>query len=376
MSPAIPAGARIRVRPGDGSSCRVGDVVFYLGDDGYVVHRVVYLMRQTRGLDHLLTEGDARFAPDAPVPGRQVLGTVVAVEAEGQWVPLGSQAHGPWHRRVARALSLSLMILAMNVSLAGAQWLARILLTLESSARLARRRLIYLLRRARFEAARLIGLAGSLVDRIRHPDVRYVTIDVGLFNALFPEARRREVARLIGQCLAESDNVFYFRNVSWYNWSHRYLPRGIPALDDLYPPNVAVLDFLAHRIPNAEREVLLDFPCGIGVLLVYARDLGLVGIHGFDRWTYLGPVTARRFLERFGMNGRVLVERDDLASLPVTILTCIGFPLTMLMETSSVWAKPSVKYVLTDRSTRPASLPGFRRAIEYVGLLTVFERAS
>ena len=30
MAPAIPAGARIRVRPGEGPSCRVGDVVFWL----------------------------------------------------------------------------------------------------------------------------------------------------------------------------------------------------------------------------------------------------------------------------------------------------------------------------------------------------------
>jgi hypothetical protein len=46
----------------------------------------------------------------------------------------------------------------------------------------------------------------------------------------------------------------------------------------------------------------------------------------------------------------------------------------MLMEISSVWAQASVRYVLADRMTRPASLPGFRRATEYAGLLTVFER--
>jgi hypothetical protein len=374
MAPAIPAGARIRVRPGEGSACRIGDVVFYLSDGGYVVHRVVYRPGPPADGDYLLTEGDARFAPDPPVPCRQVLGTVVAVQGNGQWAPVGRPVPGPWHRRVVRAVTLPVMILATKVSLVGAQRLARALLAVEFRARLARRWLIRVGRRARFEAVLALGPARNLLDRARHPDVTYERIDVPAFNARFPKSRRLEVARAISECLAESDNAVYFRNVSWYNWSHRHLPRGIPSLEDLYPPNVAVLDFISRRITDSEREVLLDFPCGIGALLVYARDLGLARIHGFDSWTYLASATATRFLGRFGMDRSVLVGRDDLATLPVTILTCIGFPLAMLMETSSVWTKPSVRYVLTDRMSRPMVLPGFRRTTEYAGLLTVFER--
>lgn len=238
----------------------------------------------------------------------------------------------------------------------------------------ARRFARSVLSRARFETALALSPVRALLDRTRHPGVTYRKLDVARINALFPMARRTEVVAAIRASLAASDNLDYFRNLSWYNWCHRHLPRGIPALDDLYPPNVAVLDFLARRITNPEREVLLDFPCGIGALLVYERDLGLTRIHGFDNWKYLAPTTAQRFLQRFGVQGAVLLERDDLASLPVTILTCVGFPLTMLMETSSVWEKPSVRYVLADRMTRPASLAGFRRTTEYAGLLTVFER--
>jgi hypothetical protein len=148
MAPAIPAGARIRVRPGEVSSCRIGDVVFYLSDGGYVVHRVVYRPPPSSDGDYLLTEGDARFAPDPPVPCRQVLGTVVAVQGNGQWAPVGRPVHGPWHRRVVRVVTLPLMILATQVSLVGAQRLARALLALELRARLARRWLIRVGRRA------------------------------------------------------------------------------------------------------------------------------------------------------------------------------------------------------------------------------------
>jgi ribosomal protein L35AE/L33A len=389
MAPAIPVGARLRVRLESQRPCQVGDVVFYMADGGYTVHRVVHRAHGASGMDYLLTEGDARFAPDPPVPLRQVLGTVVAVEVDGRWQPVGVRAARPWHQRIARATTLRAMIAALWFGVEAASRLAAILLALESGVRVARRGLHRLWRgkgvrtfarralaRARFETALALSPLEYRVDRIRHPDVTYRKLDAARINALFPKGRRLEVIRAIRDSLEAADNQDYFRNMSWYNYRHRHLPRRIPTLDDLYPPNVAVLDFLAHSIAHPEQEVLLDFPCGIGVLLVYARDLGLTQLHGFDNWNYLAPSTAERFLRHFGMKGSVLVARSDLPSLPVTILTCVGFPLTMLVESSLVWAKPSVRYVLADRMGRPSSLPGFRRTTEYAGLLTVFERVS
>ena len=233
-----------------------------------------------------------------------------------------------------------------------------------------------ILARARFEAAVALTPLGSLLDRVRHPGVIYHTLDPARLEAILPRARRLAVATAIRDGVAASDNRDYFHNLSWYNQRHRYLPRGIAALDDLYPPNVAVIDFLAHHLTAPAEHVLLDFPCGIGSLLVYERDLGLTQVYGFDNWKYLSEATAARFLARFGIPDTALLTADALASLPVTILTCIGFPFAMLMESSSVWAKPSARYVLVDRSGRPDSLPGFRRAAEYAGLITVFERAA
>ncbi|MGH7789269.1 MAG: S24/S26 family peptidase [Candidatus Binatia bacterium] len=143
MAPAIPGGARLRVRIDGQRSCEVGDVVFYLADDGYTVHRVVRGPRRISGGDYLLAEGDARFAPDPPVPCRQVLGTVVAVQINGEWQPIGPQTPGPWHRRAVRAVTLPAMIITMWVSLGAAARLAALLLSLESRARLARRRLLH-----------------------------------------------------------------------------------------------------------------------------------------------------------------------------------------------------------------------------------------
>jgi hypothetical protein len=366
MSPAIPPGARLRVRLGGEVPCRVGDVVLYLADYGYTVHRVVSRPRQISGQAYLLTEGDARFAPDPPVPCDKVLGTVVAVEISGGWQPPDSPTAHPWHKFVTRAVTKTALIAIMPFNVSAAGRLATLLLTLESASRVA-------VRAAKREVRLAVIRLGFLLDRVRHPGVKYRKLDVARINALFPAARRREVERAINDSLGESDND-YFRNPTAYNLRTLHLPRGIPALNDLYPPNVAVLDFLAHRIVHPKQEVLLDFPCGIGALLVYARDLGLVRIHGYDNWNYLARSTAERFLQRFGIRGSVLVAQDDLASLPLTIFTCVGYPLTLLAKNSSVWTKPSVRYVLADRMDRPMSLPGFRRTTEYGGLLTVFER--
>lgn len=148
MSPAIPAGARIRVRPAQPANCQVGDVVFYLAEGGYTVHRVVHRRGRASDTDYLLAEGDARYAPDPPVPRSKVLGTVVAVQIDGEWKPLGPRPAGPWRRRVVRALTLPAMIATMWLSVAAAEWLADLLLVLEVRARGARRRFLHLLARA------------------------------------------------------------------------------------------------------------------------------------------------------------------------------------------------------------------------------------
>jgi hypothetical protein len=229
------------------------------------------------------------------------------------------------------------------------------------------------LARARFEARLALSGVSARLDRARHPGVTYRQLDAERFNALFPLARRRAVVDAVRDSLVAPDNLDYFHNMHWYNYRHRHLPRAIPSLPDLHPPNLAVLDFLA-ALDTKEEELVLDFPCGIGVLLVYLRDLGVRRVRGFDNWDYLAASTAERFLQRFDIPRSVLVARNELAALPVTILTCVGFPLTMLVKSSLVWAKPSVRYVLADRHGRPTALPGFRRTTEYAGLLTVFER--
>src|SRR5262249_34997648 len=67
MEPAIPSRARLRVQLLGPRPCQPGDIVFYLVDNGYMVHRVVYRARHGSAQDYLLTCGDNRLVPDPPV---------------------------------------------------------------------------------------------------------------------------------------------------------------------------------------------------------------------------------------------------------------------------------------------------------------------
>ena len=82
MEPAIPSGAEVRIRCGETGG--VGDIVACREGAGVLVHRVV--ARSAGGW--ILTRGDARWLPDAPLPGDEaVLGRVVEVKRGDAFAP-------------------------------------------------------------------------------------------------------------------------------------------------------------------------------------------------------------------------------------------------------------------------------------------------
>jgi hypothetical protein len=242
-----------------------------------------------------------------------------------------------------------------------------------------------ILRRARGTAELIQGKAQAEVnwlaravdlylDRVRHPEITFYQIDVRGFNARFPVARRRRVGICVSRVLNQADNLNYFRNLGRYGWRHRDLPRGVPVLQDLHPPNVAVLDYLSRYVAQPREQVLLDLACGLGILLLYERQLGFPRIHGYDNWHQLGRSTAEAFLNGFGLRGCLLEEVSQLATIDPTIVTCVGFPWDWLAESRDIVKLNSVNRVIVDRHYGPTRLPGFRRAAEYSGLVSVFER--
>ena len=105
MEPAIPSGAEVRIHCGE--SAAVGEVVVCREGAGVRVHRVV--ARTEEGW--ILTRGDARWLPDAPLRGDDaVLGRVVAVRQGETFAPLPAARPAPARRLVLWPLVAALRV--------------------------------------------------------------------------------------------------------------------------------------------------------------------------------------------------------------------------------------------------------------------------
>jgi hypothetical protein len=204
--------------------------------------------------------------------------------------------------------------------------------------------------------------------------VKHEAIDPAIFKSKFSLQFREAVADRATHCLRKGDNVGFFAHTGTYVNRHTALPTEIERLNDLFPPNIAALDFLTKNCCDPKKELILDYACGIGVMLVYLRNLGFVA-YGFDNWSQVAQITSEEFLSANGIAGCLLSEHE-LASHPFTILNCVGIPWDWLTNLSAVLEQPSLKYLLIDRHYRPQKISGFKRAVEYKDLLTVYSRDS
>lgn len=140
MEPAIPRGARLRLRLLCGQPCFTGDVIFYLAGDSYMVHRVLHRVRRFDE-EYLLTCGDDCMTPDPPVPLSQVLGTVVAVQKNRSWSPPGMVMIRRFSKRAIRRMTLAAVSGTLKFSVSAARRLAVVLCQLELVSREIARRI-------------------------------------------------------------------------------------------------------------------------------------------------------------------------------------------------------------------------------------------
>jgi len=135
MAPAIPKLSRLRVQLLGTRVPDVGDILYYLADDGFVVHRIVHHFRARSGERIYLTVGDNCLAPDQPVPEGRVLGTVIEIDTpSGRSSPGLLQLRSIFHR-VARAISIPTTIVASRFGLSAAARVAALFRRLEGVGR-------------------------------------------------------------------------------------------------------------------------------------------------------------------------------------------------------------------------------------------------
>jgi hypothetical protein len=120
MCPAIPKFSRLRVQL-LGTRCPgPGDVLYFLAEDGFMIHRVVRQLLAGSGERYYLTIGDNCLAPDPPVPEHRVLGVVIAVETTSGQRPPGRPRPGSVLHRIARGISVPATYVASRISVPAA----------------------------------------------------------------------------------------------------------------------------------------------------------------------------------------------------------------------------------------------------------------
>lgn len=124
--------ARLRVRLLSEQSCQPGDIVFYLSDAGFVVHRVAHLPCRGAAAGYLLTLGDNCLVPDPPVRKDRILGTVIAVQTASGWRPPGPQVGRSVYHRLVRAAAFGAVIVASRISVSAPGRIAMVLQRLVS----------------------------------------------------------------------------------------------------------------------------------------------------------------------------------------------------------------------------------------------------
>lgn len=102
MGAALPNGSIARIRLSDGSTCKLGDVVVFRLDEKLVAHRVIHIRAP-----FLVTRGDARVAPDPPIPFSRVLGRMIEPP---------SMVARSWRARVADVFAMGSTIALLRVS--------------------------------------------------------------------------------------------------------------------------------------------------------------------------------------------------------------------------------------------------------------------
>jgi hypothetical protein len=85
MAPLLRDGEAVLVRPVPPELIGRGDVVLFVADGGYLMHRVI---GSAAGGRLLMTKGDALPWADPPVEASALVGRVVARQAGGGWVAL------------------------------------------------------------------------------------------------------------------------------------------------------------------------------------------------------------------------------------------------------------------------------------------------
>lgn len=202
---------------------------------------------------------------------------------------------------------------------------------------------------------------------------RPLHVEIDELNRVIPHEHGVLVKAAIDRFLKPSDNTEYFGNLRAVYDRYQALPFHNETIE-LFPPNVAVLDFLLRTFANRD-AIVIDYGCGIGAALTYLARLGFDRVFGYDNFSQIDESTVRSFLNAFGLESR-LIDAEKLKTTPAEVIVLCGIPFDWF--DAERLNSLHVRFMLIDSAYLPPHrfISGFRRVAEYRGLLTVYERLN
>jgi len=200
---------------------------------------------------------------------------------------------------------------------------------------------------------------------------------IDLLSQLDADARA-EITKLnysiegaIAIILKNSDNLLFFLNLPTYLNKHRYLHYSIQQLLHIYPPNVAALDFLVKNFPTGNIAIL-DYACGIGTFIIFARYFGFSEVIGYDDNSQISEAVTSSFCKEFNL--KIFTNLDDISNRKFDVMVCLGLPWQSITNMGELVEKLQISCVLLDsHSSPPRELPGLVKVCEHTRLLSVYE---
>lgn len=206
-------------------------------------------------------------------------------------------------------------------------------------------------------------------------------IDPAIKSAVMPcHFRLRVLGAMMGAFTNIPKNEMnwgYFGHLSTYAGRETALPDNVEPGYDLWPPTIAALDYIVREIsPN---EIILNFACGLGMLMAYLNYNGFKSVWGYDNWSQLPESATVEFLDNFGLGDEHDTRLSDrlLDETPVefvTTLVFIGGHWQWFTKEQQGLLMPTLETILVDARYSPREIPDFEKVAVYGGLLNVFKR--
>lgn len=220
-----------------------------------------------------------------------------------------------------------------------------------------------------------LGVAKRFFWRICDVFFSKLTIDDGLMQKTIKDFGLEKITNQLREeyeniAFKEGENADYYKHILTYIHANEYLSNN-PFF--VYPPNVAVIDFLLKNINSG--AIVLEYGCGLGNLLIYLRNINYRQSFGYDNYSQIQKETVISFLERFSLKD-VIVSKERALTLKNKVAVCIGYFWSglgkelLLKEAQN----SSLEYILIDYPYAPRYIRNFKIVGIYEKLLIVFKR--